>query len=221
MSDPIPPAGSHPDIAISSPLTVIGIFIAILREHFTAVANNNPPLKWAWEDDVKTTQIFVESGFNENIEARNVRPGLWVDRLQTVYEKYVIGDQDQMPEVRETGLMQFWGLAETDISIDCTSKNRGESMYIASIVQDFLHMSANVIQAYFGFRDMLPIIMNRTEPYNKDRTLMNTQIQFRVQYELRWATLPITQVLSGVAMKLVGVSNPDIYFRDMTLKTDN
>ena len=221
MTEPIPPSGSHSGIAISSPLTVIGIFVAILREHFTAAAANDPALMWQWQDDVKTTQIYVESGFNENIEARNVRPGVWVDRLQTVYSKHSIGDQDQMPEIMSAGFMQFWGLAETDVGIDCTSKNRGESMYIASVVQDFLHMSANVIQAYFGFRDMLPIIMNRTEPYNKDRSLMNTHIQFRVQYELRWATLPITQVLRGIEMNLVGTLDPDTYFRDLTLKDDN
>lgn len=218
MSDPIPVEGQHAYINISTPMTLIGIFVAILRERFLAATPSDPELKWHWADDLKATEVFIESGFNEQMEARNTRPGIWVDRDQTSYGQVVLGNQDRIPELMRSSQKYYYTTAETDMIIDCTSKDRGESMMIGSIVQDFIQMSSRIIQAYFGLRDMSPIALNRTVPHEKDRELMVSQIQFRVYYEARWDTLPINPVLHGINMKLVDETDPELYFRDLALR---
>ncbi len=218
MSDPIPVQGQNVAINISTPLTLIGLFVAILRERFLATTPSDPPLKWNWIDDLKTTGVFIEAGFNENMEGRNTRPGIWVDRDQTSYGQVAIGDQDQIPILMRSGQRYYYASAETDMVVTCTSKDRGESMMVGSVVQDFLQMSSRVIQKYFGLRDVSPIILNATTPHEKDRELMVTPVQFRVFYEARWTTLPIAPVLHGINLKLADVTDPDLYFRDIVLR---
>jgi hypothetical protein len=216
--DPIPDQGSRSDIYLSTPLTVIGIFVAILQERFAPATPSDPPLKWNWTSDVKETGIIIASGFNKNIEARNARPAIWVDREQTTYGEISIGNRDQIPISLRTRHQQYYAMAEMDIVMDCTSKNRGESMMVGSVVQDFLQMSAREIMRFFGFRDITPIILNRTVPYEKDRELMSTSVQFRVAYEARWASIPIYPVLHAIKMRLGDADDPDTYFREVALR---
>ena len=215
--DPIPDQGSRQDIYLSTPMTVLGIFVAILRERFAAATQSDPPLKWNWLSDLKDTEIIIASGFNKNIEARNDRPAIWIDREQTVYGEVAIGNRDQIPISLRTRHQQYYAMAEMDIVMDCTSKARGESMMVGSIVQDFLQMTAREIQRFFGFRDISPIILNRTVPYEKDRELMSTPIHFRVSYEARWASIPIYPLLNAVRLRLGDETDPETYFRDIAL----
>jgi hypothetical protein len=216
--DPIPVKGQHDFINMSAPLTLIGIYVAILRDRFMASTPSVPPLKWNWTSDLKTTGIYIEDGFNEAMEARNVRPGIWVDRDQTVFSKVVVGNQDQVPVTLTTGMLHYYCQATCDMMIECTSQERGESMMVGSIVHEFLHMSSYEIMKTFGIRDMSPVVMGKTTPFERDRAMMVTQIQFRVEYEARWVSLPIAHLLTGVKLKLGESADPEAFFRDLNLK---
>ena len=218
MTEPIPVEGTNAWLRVSTPLTLIGIFVAILRERFDPDTHSDPELSLAWSSDLKTTEIFIESGFNKAIEARNVRPGIWVDRTQSNYGRVAIGDQDQIPINLKYRHETFYSPAETDMILDCTSPTRGESMLVGSVVQDTLHMTARLIEACFGLRDMSPVVMGRTVPYEKDRELYNTPVEFRASYEVRWAAVPQAQLLTRLYMKISDKNDPETYFRDFVLK---
>lgn len=216
---PKPPEGANPNLIFSTSLTIIGVFVAILRERFNPTTPSDPALKWRWSPSLKDTGLFIESGWNENLEGRNVRPGIWVDRDQNVYQQVSIGDRDQMPVYQNVRLQLYYGIGETDVLIDCTSPNRGESMILGSIVQDFLQMSSDEIQAIFGFRSMTPIALNRTTPFEKDAKLWNSPVIFRVQYESRWASQPIATMLRNIFLKIGDKTDPEKYFRSIALHT--
>ncbi len=211
--------GSLPLVQFSTPLVTIGVLVEVLRERFKETSESDPDVPWHWTNDPKTTPIFIESGWNENLEARNVRPGIWVDRDQNVYQRVAIGDQDQLPTIQRYRLEMFYGKGETDIIIECTAQKRGESMIIGSIVQDFLHMSSDVIQAFFGFHDISPILLGRTVPFEKDNQLWNTPVNFRVTYEIRWATAPIVTTFNSLYTKIAQQEDPVRYFREISLRS--
>lgn len=212
------PDGSNELLRISTPLTVVGVFVTILRERFKTGASIDPVLPWTWVDDLDATELFVESGWNENIEARNVRPGIWIDRDQNVYNRVTIGDSDRRSTHMNVKLDMFYCTGEMDVIIDCTSTKRGESMLIGSVVQDFLHMSSNIIQANFGLRDMSPVMLGRTVPFEQDDKLMNTPVSFRAYYEIRWATLPVSVVLNEIGVKISDLDNPETFFLEVALR---
>jgi len=215
---PRPPTGSQAKLVISSPLTLLGVFTTVLREYFSAAAVHNPALPWEWEADLATTPLFIEVGWNTHLEARAVRPGVWIDCAQNVYNRVVIGDQDQIPENIPCNLEESYGQGETDISIDCTAAERTESTLLGSHVQNFVHSASNIIQAYFGLRDISPVLMNQTAPFQQDITLWSTPVTFRVNYEIRWATLPIHAILNSVHAHIQNVGDAGVYFRDVALR---
>lgn len=216
---PKPVDGSNANLHFSTSLTIIGVFVAILRERFTEGNFSDPPLQWHWKPDLKETGLFIESGWNKNLEGRNVRPGLWVDRDQNIYQQVSIGDRDQMPVYQNVRLQLYYGIGETDITVECTSPDRGESMILGSIVQDFLHMTSDEIQAVFGFRSMTPVLLNKTVPFEKDVSLMTSPVIFRVQYENRWASRPIATLLREMVMRLADKTDPEKYFRDLAMRS--
>ena len=209
---------------LSTPLSIVGMLIEVVRLRFQGGTYSNPALDWEWEEFGEVAPgnpniIFIESGFNTNIEAYTTRPGIWIDRDQNIYKKVSIGHQDQMPVNVRSRLEEFYAAGECDIVIDCTSANRGESMVIGSIVQDHLQMASNLIQGYFGLRDISEIILSRTVPFDKDDKLWNSPIQFRVYYEIRWATFPAAPLLHEMYLKLADEEDPEAYFRGIVTRS--
>lgn len=196
--------------SLSESLSIIAILVKALRERF---AENNifPTLPWEWKANPAETGIFIESGWNENLEARNVRPGIWIERNQNVYNPAVIGNRACPPIDLKTVREFFYALGEIDIDIDCTSPSRGESMLVGSIVQDFFAASAQVLMGQFGFREFSPILLNKTQPFDKDTKLWSSVVQFRVQYELKWDTQPYASLLQSLSLKLVDSINGQDY----------
>jgi hypothetical protein len=207
MTNPSPYSDSPVITTLSTPLIVVGTFVEILRERFSDENYSNPDLaNWRWTNDDKSTRIFIESGFGVNSEVRGKRPGLWVDRLQNVYQKVSIGAYDQKSVEFNTRLEHMYMRGEMDLIVDCTSPNRGESMLLGGIVQDFLMMTMKPIMEVFAFLDVSPMILGRTEPFERERALWSSAVSFRVTYEVRWATMPSAPLLN----KVVGrIEDPD------------
>ena len=223
MTVPAPAEDANARIVLSTPLAILGMIIEVIRLRYKKGVFSDPVLEWEWEpfEEVVPTNpkiIFIESGFNTNLEAYTVRPGIWIDRDQNIYVKAGIGHQDQMPVNVRIPLERFYAFGETDISVDCTSPNRGESMLLGSITQDHLQMSANAIQANFGLRSMSDVILNRTVPFDKDDKLWNSPIQFRIHYEIRWASAPASPLLRDAIMKISDTMDPEKYFREVAIK---
>jgi len=215
MTEPIRPEGANEQLKLSTSLSIVGMIVAILRERFTESSWSDPTLPWKWLEDVNSTEIFIESGWNKNIEARTVRPGIWVDRDQNVYIKSGIGHQDQMSVNVRHGIYRYHAFGEVDILLDCTAPHRGESMLLGSVVQDFFQMTAPAIMEYFYLRSMSDVILNRTVPFDKDDKIWSSQVQFRAQYETRWASAEAAPMFNNFLMRLNNVDNPEEYFREI------
>ena len=218
MTAPRIPEGSPDSLVLSSPLAVLGMFVTVIRERFSERNSSDPAFFWTWNEDPKTTGIFVESGWNENLEARTVRPGIWIDRGQNAYRQSSIGRQDQMPLQVHQQREYSHSFVETDIMIDCTARKRGESMLLGSIVQDFIEASSDIIEAKFGLRHISDSILNQTAPFEKDDVLWNSQLSFRVFYEVRWITAPIQDLLNKISLRIEDSDNPDNFFTEIILR---
>lgn len=203
MTNPSPFTDTPVQTRLSTPLIFIDTFVEILRERFSGAAQSVPAVDlWSWSSDDKSTRLFIESGFQINAEVRGKRPGLWVDRLQNIYGKVSIGAYDQKSVNYSTRLENRYVMGELDMVVDCTSPNRGESMVLGSIVQDFLQMTSAPIMEVFAIRDISPMVLARTEPFERERELWTSPVSFRLNYEARWATIPAYPLLNSVVARL-------------------
>lgn len=230
MSKLLPPPGFVPDpklqpspegsqqvsIRPGSKLAVLGVFVEIIRKRF-AMDIVDPMFQWLWIDDIKKTKIAVESAFNEDKEFRNFRPAVFVDCDDQTHGRVVLGDR--AGQNFKTGLVGFWDLQTVPILIECVAGKRAESAVLGDIVGVFLHASSDLIQAKFGFHDMTPVTVGRTQPSTKDKDQWVTSVTFNVQYPGRWTNKPTAPLLAEVEAEITasGVESATEFFESIAL----
>lgn len=200
-------------IVAGSPLAVQGVFIEVLRERFSEAAN----LDMVWDPDPTLTGVLVEAAYNEETDSRSETPALYVERLQAVPIQVVTGDRAGV-RLRDH-FEGFYCLMQVDMQIECVANDRGVSAVLGDIVHWMLLASSDVIQRHFGFRDLAKPILGETVPFERAQTKWNTPITFQVQYEVRWAQLPIAPLLQqiGQRVNMSNTSTSEEYFHETTL----
>lgn len=194
---PVRVTGQHRMIVDGSPLAIVGIFVAVLRERF---APGNGPEDYPWYMDPNKTGIVIESAFEDNVTPRGKKPALYVDKDESVYGKSIIGDRAGH-RFRDAMDAQ-WCLSTVPLNIDCVAARKGESAILGDIVQWSLHASSDAIQAAFSLHDMTPPTLGRTIPYEDDDKSWNTPVSFQVQYNVRWTIVPIAPLLQEIALRI-------------------
>ena len=201
-------------IAAGSPLAIQGIFIEILRERFQEGAG----LDLVWRPDITESDIVIEAAFNAETESRSQVPAVYIDRLQTVPSRNLIGDRVGVS--LPPHLEGFGALNTVAMNIDVVSNDEGESAVLADLIQFTLLASQDVIQREFGFYDFSHPSMGRTEPFEREQTKWNTSIQFTVQFWVRWTQVPIAPLLQQIATRVsYAGEDPGGHFVDTTINS--
>jgi hypothetical protein len=180
-----------------SPLAIVGIFVAVLRERF---AEGNGIPMYQWDADPNKTKIQIRSAFEDGHTVRGDKPAIYIDKDETIYGKSVIGDRAGYT-FKDSKDFQ-WCLATVPIIIDCVASRKGESAIIGDVTHWSLHASSDAIQAAFAFHDMSPLRLGRTVPYEDDKEAWTSPISFTVQYNMRWTRVPIAPLLQEIALKI-------------------
>lgn len=198
-----------------SGMAVLGVFVEVLRSRFRI-----PGTRWLYNDDIKLTQIAIESAFNEDDTHRNYRPAIFVDRDDEVLGRTVIGDF--VGQNLLSGVRGFWALESVPILIECVAAKKAESAVIADIAGIFLHASSDLIQAAFGFHEMTPVTRGRTQPFLRDKKQWVTSITFNIQYNLRWTNTPTGPLLQEIVLHATksGFDDATQYFEFVALAGD-
>lgn len=189
---PSPEQAQPASLRPGSKLAVLGVFVEIVRRRF-ALETVTADFQWLWDADINKTKLAVESAFNEDKTHRNFRPAVYVDCDDQTMGRVVLGDR--VGQNLKTGLEGFWNLQSVPILIECVTAKRAESAALGDAVGVFLQASSDLIQAKFGFHDMTPITVGRTQPSSRDKDQWVTGVTFVVQYPLRWTNAPTAPLL--------------------------
>jgi hypothetical protein len=199
-----------------SKLAVLGVFVEIIRRRF-AEGTVTDDFQWRWTSDIKTTRLAVESAFNEDKTHRNFRPAVYVDCDDQTMGRVVLGDRAGLNF--KTGLEGFWNLQSVPMLIECVTAKRAESATLGDLVGVFLQASSDLIQAKFGFHDMTPVTIGRTQPMGRDKDQWVTAVTFTVQYPQRWTNVRTAPLLQELEMDIVrsGVNSATEFFESIAL----
>lgn len=215
-NQPAPEQAQPVSLRPGSKLAVLGVFVEIIRKRFS-IETVNGDFQWLWNEDIKLTKLAVESAFNEDKTHRNFRPAVYVDCDDQTMGRVVIGDR--AGHNFKTGLEGFWNLQSVPILIECVAAKRAESAALGDVVGVFLHASSDLIQAKFGFHDMTPMTVGRTQPSPRDKDQWITSVTFVVQFPLRWTNAPTAPLLQEIEMqiKASGADSATEYFETVAL----
>lgn len=184
-------------IVDGSPLAIIGIFLAILRERYTT---GNGPTEYPWTEDPNTTRIIIESAFEDTHAVRGKRPAIYIDKDESIYGRNIIGDRVAH---RFTNAKDWqWCLSSVPIIMNCVASRRGESAIIGDITQWTIHCASDAIQKIFALHDISPPTLGRTVPFEGDKESWTSPVSFTVQYNVRWATVPIRPLLQQIILRI-------------------
>jgi hypothetical protein len=193
-TDPSPEAPQNPRILPGSPLAIIGLFVEVIRKRFAPTQN----AIYTWDPDPKRTQLAIESAFNEDDEIRNKRPAIFVDKDDSTIGRTVVGDFAGMNF--HSGKKGFWALSTVPILIECVAAKKGECAILGDLIQMYLHASSDLIQSKFGLHEMTPVILGRTQPFERDKAAWITPVNFSIQYNVRWTNTPAEHIVNEIAM---------------------
>lgn len=213
---PSPEELQQGSIRPGSKLAVLGVFVEIIRRRFSASVVPDD-FQWRWDSDIKSTRLAVESAFNEDKTHRNFRPAVYVDCDDQTMGRVVLGDRVGLN--LKTGLEGFWNLQTVPILIECVTGKRAESAALGDIVGIFLQASSDLIQAKFGFHDMTPITVSRTQPAARDKDQWTTSVTCVVQFPQRWTNAPTGPLLRSVELSVLrsGADSATEYFENIAL----
>lgn len=200
-----------------SKLAVIGVFVEIIRRRF-ARGFAGPDFSWPWDRDTNTTRIEIESAFNEENSAKNKRPAVYVDADDQVNSRTVLGDF--VGKRNTDGLIGFWHLETVPILIECVAAKRLESAIIGDMVSIFLLASNRLVQGKFGFHDMTPTTVGRTQPSQRDKGAFVTPVTFTVQNNVRYTNAPTGPLLEELELDIAasGATSATEFFETVALR---
>jgi hypothetical protein len=215
-NQPSPEDAQALSIRPGSKLAVLGVFVEVIRRRFMS-STVGEDFQWRWDADIKTTRLAVESAFNEDKTHRNFRPAVYVDCDDQTMGRVVLGDR--VGQNLKTGLEGFWNLQSVPILIECVAGKRAESAVLGDTVGVFLQASSDLIQGKFGFHDMTPITVGRTQPASRDKDQWVTAVTFVAQFPQRWTNAPTAPLLRAIAVEIArsGAVSATEYFEAIAL----
>lgn len=175
-------------------LDIIGAYVAVVRDRFKASDFKDFP--WKHSDDPAKTRIFIDAGSVDTYEQKDARPGIYIDRSSMVFSKLALNNMANK-DLR-TGVTDFYCLGGGQISIDCISKNRGESSTLGDIVATHILMSEDIFRAALQFRDMSPVTLGATQPWEKDDRTFVTRVTGEFTYDMSWRQSPLAVRLNRI-----------------------
>ena len=204
-------------VQLHSSLALIGGYIYMLRQYFSSGG-----LPWQWVDNKTQTGVLIESAFEKNTEVNDFKPGVYVDRGQLAIQHVVIGDRDtNQPKIQEWRLEHFYTVKQTDMRITCVSARRGEALLLSDTVVNYLQASNRLIQSSFSFRDISPILASPVQNFELDETMYSVSINFRVETESRFATIPVAPVLHKIILQELSETQVNDLFVRIVLPSSN
>jgi hypothetical protein len=136
-----------------SPYTIVGLFVQLLRYHFSerAQIRIDSLRDRIWSPDVDTSNLSVDSSSKLTIANLGQRPALLVKRGAFRCESVDIGEGGDFndPEASTRGVeyRQMW---EGDIAIQAIANDSAEAEDLSAEAGDFLRQFGPVIRSEFG-----------------------------------------------------------------------
>lgn len=214
-------ADQHPDVFPGSPTALIAVFCAIVQARFYR-QGGAPPLPWFWsmdgtpreddsgglpgdtpEDAREGRRIEIAPATQEHPDQRNNYPALLVSRSPLVYRS--LGTRRTVHEEHPFRAQMLMCHATTNITIQCLSRNDGESANLADLVASYLYGSTQELTEEFNIYNIGDPIIGVTDIYKRlgnEVHAWRTDVQVEVTIAYKWYKYPLAPILREFRARL-------------------
>lgn len=211
--------GSHSDVFPGSPMAVLGVFVDVLRAHYSGDNAHRSP--YIWRPDSTPTEneegtedaprtLIIESQYLASPDVRDMTPALYVERGQLSFSPIGIGNRGDHDQRSGADMYAIQGTMP--ISIHCVSPLRGESMTLGIDVGFYLLTLMTGLREIFSFQDVRPPIVDGTQVFRRsgaDIESWITPVTTQVMCKYLWIERPIAPMLREIRMAMSARSKSD------------
>jgi len=174
-------------------LDIVGTYLKVIRARFSG---KNSDIPWYWAPDKADSRIIIESGNNELEDIVDAKPSIFVDRNAIVFPTIAVGNSAgvHLPTDRR----YYYTTPSGQVTIDCISRSRGESSTIADLVAHHIVMSGNILRKAYGFKNITPVTLTQTQPWEKDDRNYLTRVTSEFTYDVAWKSEPEEVILNRI-----------------------
>lgn len=201
-------------------LALIGVFVRVVQARFRGA--NEGGLPWYWSDDPRpdadeTNQavvepvpdgdppprprkLMIESAMQDDPEARNFRPAVFVDIEEARHEKVVVGNLASLD--RPTRFQAFYAMTNYVVTVNCVSTQRVEAAIIGNIVWHHLMSTQQIVRDTFHIHALGNFTKTKPQPYRRHPDSPDswaTTITTVATIEERWFTRPNAPMIQEIA----------------------
>jgi len=191
-----------------TPLVLIGIFLELLRGHFT-----HNSVRFPWQADETATKIILEPINKMDFEVVQKRPAVYVARGPITYQRIAINDTHSL-NPRE-GEMDFAKTAMCTMTCLPLSRNPGEVELLAEEVSELLNVFTSFIKTDFGFQRFDIGAVSPPGVVQENREFFTTPISVGLQWAETWRikcfSPKLRQVLLHVTTEIVKYEDGSLF----------
>lgn len=214
-------ADQHPDVFPGSPTALLAVFCAIIQARFYR-QGGVPELPWFWSADGTPRtddsgglpsdppgespdgrRIEIAPATQEHPDQRGNYPALLIGRGPLAYQ--TIGVRRTVHEEHPFRAQMLMCHASTAITIQCLSRNDGESANLADVVASYLYGSTQEIRAEFGIYNIGDPVIGTTDIYRRldnEVHAWRTDVRVDVTIAYKWYKHPLAPLLREFRSKM-------------------
>jgi hypothetical protein len=176
------PVKSHTGYRIKSPIYVLSVFVATLKQFFGT--QNRIAVDFSsylWKEDQAESNIWISEEFNANRSVVGKRPAILVGIKQISYPQQSLGDYSFHDLQNSTNYML--NVIDSIVRFRCISENMLSSLELATEVKYFISTFCHQISEAFCFDKFRPMQMGETTKIEEYKEFFVTDFTCELKYQ--------------------------------------
>jgi hypothetical protein len=201
-----------------TPLGVINIFLAILRERFSLdFSGQTTGFNWAptpdlnSSSDYKATELYIERWGNVNTKVANFAPAITIKRAAQQFQS--LSFSDMAFKKLQNGATLNIGQMNTGLQIACFSRSEPECEILSNMVHELFIRCRWVIQKKFELQVCQPTMHSEVQIYEETQKLDNkiyqSNISLNLIFDYNHALIPLAPLLSEISISIAASATDD------------
>ena len=190
-----------------TPIVLYGIFTELCRQFYANPDNLPLEVKYVWSNDVKKTQIWIDTEYKWEDANPEFRPAIYVKLSDITYVSLTGRHDSRMGSNLEEGEMSFSRNGTGQVSWIHVARSKGEAVAIAGATLDYLDALSKIIKDDFCFQSfeivgLSPLALDK-ESKERYRSVVTGAFSFQDTWTIKMESPKLKRIVLSAGQELL------------------